>query len=117
MATLRVATKPEAATMKSAQISSRGGDFEIVERPIPAPGPGQIRIKVNACGICHSDVLVKEGLLPGIQYPRVPGHEVAGVVDEVGDGTTTWKKGQRVGIGWALSLHGEQLSDAPAPVE
>jgi D-arabinose 1-dehydrogenase-like Zn-dependent alcohol dehydrogenase len=100
MATLRVAPKPEPATMKSAQISRPGGDFEIVERPIPEPGPGQIRIKVNACGVCHSDVLVKEGLLPGLEYPRVPGHEVAGVVDEVGAGITIWKKGERVGVGW-----------------
>ena len=100
MATLRVAPKPEPATMKSAQISKPGGDFEIVERPIPAPGTGQIRIKVNACGICHSDVLVKEGVLPWIQYPRVPGHEVAGAVDEVGAGVTGWKKGRRVGVGW-----------------
>ncbi len=100
MATLKVAPRPEQATMKSAQISKPGGDFEIVERPVPTPDAGQIRIAVKACGICHSDVLVKEGLLPGIQYPRVPGHEVAGVVDEVGAGVTTWKKGQRVGVGW-----------------
>jgi D-arabinose 1-dehydrogenase-like Zn-dependent alcohol dehydrogenase len=86
--------------MKAAQISKAGGDFEIVEREIPEPDAGQVRIKVKACGICHSDVLVKDGLLPGTQYPRVPGHEVAGVVDEVGAGVTTWKKGQRVGVGW-----------------
>jgi D-arabinose 1-dehydrogenase-like Zn-dependent alcohol dehydrogenase len=100
MATLRVAAKPEAAAMKVAQISKPGGDFELVEREIPKPGVGQVRIKVLACGICHSDVLVKDGLWPGIQYPRVPGHEVAGVVDEVGAGVTMWKKGQRVGVGW-----------------
>lgn len=100
MATLRVAVKPEVAPMKAAQISKPGGDFEVVEREIPNPGAGQVRIKVRACGICHSDVLVKEGLLPGIQYPRVPGHEVAGVVDEVGAGVTMWRKGQRVGVGW-----------------
>jgi D-arabinose 1-dehydrogenase-like Zn-dependent alcohol dehydrogenase len=86
--------------MKSAQISRPGADFEIVERPIPEPGVGQVRVKVNACGICHSDVLVKDGVWPGIQYPRVPGHEVAGVVDEIGSGVTTWNNGQRVGIGW-----------------
>src|SRR6201984_1958997 len=86
--------------MKAAQISEAGGDFEIVEREIPQPGRGQVRVKVEACGICHSDVLVKDGLWPGIQYPRVPGHEVAGVVDLVGDGVTNWKKGDRVGIGW-----------------
>jgi D-arabinose 1-dehydrogenase-like Zn-dependent alcohol dehydrogenase len=86
--------------MKSAQISKPGADFEIVEHPIPAPDAGQVRIKVKACGICHSDVLVKEGVLPWIQYPRVPGHEVAGVIDEVGDGVSAWKTGQRVGVGW-----------------
>src|SRR5207244_1566127 len=71
-----------------------------VERKIPEPGAGQVRIKVQACGVCHSDVLTKEGLWPGIQYPRVPGHEVAGVIDEVGAGVSAWKKGQRVGVGW-----------------
>jgi D-arabinose 1-dehydrogenase-like Zn-dependent alcohol dehydrogenase len=90
--------------MKAAQISKAGGDFEIVEREIPNPSAGQVRIKVQACGICHSDVLTKEGGLPGIQYPRVPGHEVAGIIDEVGDGVAVWKKGQRVGVGW----HGGQ---------
>jgi D-arabinose 1-dehydrogenase-like Zn-dependent alcohol dehydrogenase len=86
--------------MKVAQISKPGGDFEIVEREIPEPGPRQVRIKVQACGVCHSDVLTKEGLWPGIQYPRIPGHEVAGIVDEVGAGVSEWKKGQRVGVGW-----------------
>src|SRR5438128_6363965 len=104
MATLRVAVKPEAAPMKAAQISKPGADFEIVERKIPEPGAGQVRIKVQACGVCHSDVLTKEGLWPGIQYPRVPGHEVAGVIDEVGAGVSEWKKGERVGVGW----HGGQ---------
>ncbi len=104
MATLRVAAKPEAAPMKVVQISKPGGDFEIVEREIPDPGAGHVRIKVQACGVCHSDVLTKEGAWPGIQYPRVPGHEVAGIVDEVGSGVSTWKKGQRVGVGW----HGGQ---------
>ena len=100
MATMRVVPKPEVATMKVAQVSKPGGDFEIVEREIPEPGAGQVRIKVQACGVCHSDVLTKEGLWPGIQYPRVPGHEVAGIVDEVGAGVSAWKKGQRVGVGW-----------------
>jgi len=100
MVTLRVTPKREAALMKAAQVSKAGAEFEIIKREIPEPNTGQVRIKVNACGICHSDVLVKEGLLPGIQYPRVPGHEVAGVVDEVGAGVTSWKKGQRVGVGW-----------------
>ena len=70
--------------MKVAQIPKPGGDFEIVEREIPKPGAGQVRIKVQACGVCHSDVLTKEGAWPGIQYPRVPGHEVVGVIDELG---------------------------------
>jgi D-arabinose 1-dehydrogenase-like Zn-dependent alcohol dehydrogenase len=104
MATMRVAVKPEAAPMKVAQISKPGGDFEIVEREIPTPGAGQVRIKVQACGVCHSDVLTKEGLWPGIQYPRVPGHEVAGIIDEVSSDVTAWKTDQRVGVGW----HGGQ---------
>src|SRR5215831_4033153 len=86
--------------MKAAQISKPGGAIELVERDIPEPGPGQVRVKVEACGICHSDSVVKEGLFPGIQYPRVPGHEVIGVVDAVGSGVARWKEGQRVGIGW-----------------
>ncbi|PYJ08535.1 MAG: alcohol dehydrogenase [Verrucomicrobia bacterium] len=86
--------------MKVAQIAKPGGNFEIVEREIPQPGPGQVRVKVEVCGICHSDVLVKEGLWPGIQYPRVPGHEVAGRIDALGSGVGRWKVGQRVGVGW-----------------
>jgi len=91
-------------TMKVAQVSNPGADFRIVEREIPKPGAGHVRIKVQACGVCHSDVLTKEGSWPGIQYPRVPGHEVAGIIDEVGAGASEWKKGQRVGVGW----HGGQ---------
>ena len=86
--------------MTVAQISKPGGDFELVERDIPEPGPGQVRVKVEACGICHSDELVKEGFWPGLQYPRVPGHEIAGSVDAPGAGVTTWKKSDRVGVGW-----------------
>jgi D-arabinose 1-dehydrogenase-like Zn-dependent alcohol dehydrogenase len=100
MATLKVAPKPTAAPMKAAQVSKPGEAFEIVEREIPEPGAGQVRIQVKACGVCHSDVLTKEGSWPGIQYPRVPGHEVAGIIDEVGAGVSAWKKGQRVGVGW-----------------
>jgi len=100
MATLRVAAKPTVAPMKVAQISKPGAEFEIVEREIPEAGAGHVRIKVQACGVCHSDVLTKEGLFPGLQYPRVPGHEIAGVIDEVGAGVSAWKKGQRVGVGW-----------------
>ncbi len=92
------------AKMKVAQVPKAGGDFEIVEREIPKPGAGQVLIKVQACGICHSDVLTKEGAWPGIQYPRVPGHEVAGVIHELGEGVSAWKQGQRVGVGW----HGGQ---------
>src|SRR5437763_2236382 len=88
------------ATMKAVQISRPSGSFEIVERPIPEPARGQVRIKVEACGVCHSDLLVKEGHWPGIQYPRVPGHEIAGRVDAVGADVSLWKPGQRVGVGW-----------------
>jgi D-arabinose 1-dehydrogenase-like Zn-dependent alcohol dehydrogenase len=84
--------------MKVAQVLKPGGDFEIVEREIPKPGVGHVRIKVQACGVCHSDVLTKEGLWPGIQYPRVPGHEVAGIIDELGEAVSGWTKGQRVGL-------------------
>ncbi|MGB6484000.1 MAG: alcohol dehydrogenase [Candidatus Acidiferrales bacterium] len=94
------------AKMRAAQISKMGGDFEIVEKEIPRPGPGQVRIKVQACGVCHSDHYVKDGLFPGIEYPRVPGHEVAGVVDEAGAGVTNWEKGQRVGVGWYGGVDG-----------
>jgi len=86
--------------MKAAQISKAGGDWELVERDVPEPGPGQVRVKVEACGICHSDALVKDGIWPGLQYPRVPGHEIAGRVETVGDDVTSWAVGQRVGVGW-----------------
>ncbi|MGA9042465.1 MAG: alcohol dehydrogenase [Terriglobales bacterium] len=87
-------------SMKAVQVSKPGGNFEVVERPIPEPGRMQVRIKVEACGICHSDALVKEGQWPGIQYPRVPGHEIAGRIDAVGPDVIQWKPGQRVGVGW-----------------
>jgi D-arabinose 1-dehydrogenase-like Zn-dependent alcohol dehydrogenase len=86
--------------MRAAQITKPKGPIEIVEREIPTPRAGEVRVKVEACGICHSDSLVKEGLWPGIQYPRVPGHEVAGVIDAVGQGVARWKVGERVGVGW-----------------
>lgn len=95
-----MATAVAVATMKVAQVSRPGAGLEIVEREIPEPGPGQVRIKVQACGVCHSDALTVEGSWPGIAYPRVPGHEVAGVVDALGAGVTEWRKGQRVGLGW-----------------
>src|SRR5262245_30323581 len=93
-------TKTAVATMNVEQIANPGVDFEIVEREIPKPAQEQVRIKVQACGICHSDVLVKEGMWPGIQYPRIPGHEVVGIIEELGAGVSEWKIGQRVGIGW-----------------
>lgn len=93
-------TKVSIAPMKVAQVPEPGADFQIVEREIPKPGTGQVRVKVQACGICGSDALTKEGSWPGIQYPRVPGHEVAGIVDELGDGVSGWQTGQRVGVGW-----------------
>jgi len=86
--------------MKVAQIPKAGADFQIVDREIPKRGAGHVLIKVQACGVCRSDVLTKEGYWPGIQYPRVPGHEVAGIVDELGAGVSEWKKGQRAGVGW-----------------
>jgi propanol-preferring alcohol dehydrogenase len=86
--------------MKAAQISKAGGDWELVERDIPEPGVGQVRVSVGACGICHSDSVVKDGIWPGLQYPRVPGHEIAGRIDALGDNVTAWHQGQRVGVGW-----------------
>jgi D-arabinose 1-dehydrogenase-like Zn-dependent alcohol dehydrogenase len=93
-------TKVGIAPMKVAQIPKAGADFQIVEREIPAPSAGEARIRVQACGVCHSDVLTKEGLWPGIQYPRIPGHEVVGIIDGVGDRVSEWTVGQRVGVGW-----------------
>ena len=92
------------ATMKAAQVPKKGADFQVVERKVPQPGPGEVRLKVQACGVCHSDALTKDGLWPGIQYPRIPGHEIAGIVDELGAGVSAWKLGQRAGVGW----HGGQ---------
>src|ERR1700752_2498000 len=104
MATLRAAVTPQVSAMKVAQISKPGAGFQLVEREIPEPGPAHVRIKVKACGVCHSDVLTVEGGWPGLEYPRVPGHEVAGIIDKVGAGVSAWTKGQRVGVGW----HGGQ---------
>lgn len=86
--------------MRAVQVTQPNGPFELVEREIPEPAAGQVRVKVEACGICHSDSLTKEGTYPGIQYPRAPGHEVAGTVDAVGAGVVGWTAGQRVGVGW-----------------
>jgi D-arabinose 1-dehydrogenase-like Zn-dependent alcohol dehydrogenase len=96
MATTSVAV----TTMKAARVSAAGAGLSIVELQVPDPGPGQVRIQVHACGVCHSDAIILEGLRPGIRYPIVPGHEVAGVVDALGTGVTEWRKGQRVGVGW-----------------
>ena len=93
-------TTIETATMKTAQVPGPGAEFQIVEREIPAPGPGQVRIKVQACGVCHSDAFTKDGSWPGIQYPRIPGHEVVGIIDKTAAGVSGWNKGQRVGVGW-----------------
>ncbi|GAC1522235.1 MAG: hypothetical protein NVS3B10_22630 [Polyangiales bacterium] len=88
------------ATMKAVQISKANGPFEVVEREIPEPGPGELRIKIEACGICHSDAFVKSGAFPGLVLPRVPGHEIAGRVDAVGSNVGPWKTGERAGVGW-----------------
>src|SRR5512132_521529 len=95
-----VTTAVAVGTMKVAQVSSPGADLQIVESEIPKPGAGHVRITVQACGICHSDSFTKEGTWPGIQYPRVPGHEIAGIIDAVGAGVVGWETGQRVGVGW-----------------
>ena len=96
MATTKIAIQP----MKVAEVPAPEADFQIVEREIPNADAGHVRIKVQACGVCHSDVLTKDGSWPGIQYPRIPGHEVVGIIDEIGEGVSTWQKGQRVGVGW-----------------
>src|SRR3954447_12545536 len=84
--------------MRAVQVPRPKGPFEMVERDVPDPGPGAVRVRVEACGICHSDSLTKEGVWPGIEYPRVPGHEIAGTVDAAGAGVKGWTEGQRVGI-------------------
>lgn len=87
-------------SMKAVQVSRPGGELELVEREIPKPGAGQVRIRVQACGVCHSDTFTKDGTFPGITYPRVPGHEIVGVIDDVGPGVVAWRKFERVGVGW-----------------
>ncbi len=95
-----MATAVAATIMKAAQVAAPGAGLRIVDLEVPDPGPGQVRIRVKACGVCHSDAIIVEGRRPGIPYPRVPGHEVAGVVDALGTGVAEWRKGQRVGVGW-----------------
>jgi D-arabinose 1-dehydrogenase-like Zn-dependent alcohol dehydrogenase len=87
-------------TMRAIQVAHKGGSFELVEREVPQPGFGEVRVKVEACGVCHSDSIAKEGYLPTVPYPIVPGHEIAGVIDAVGDGVVGWTAGTRVGVGW-----------------
>jgi D-arabinose 1-dehydrogenase-like Zn-dependent alcohol dehydrogenase len=96
--------------MRAVQVATAGGAFELVERDLPEPGPGQVRIKVEACGICHSDSLTKLGAFPGIRFPRVPGHEVVGLIDAVAAGVPDWQRGQRVGVGW----HGGHCGHCPS---
>jgi D-arabinose 1-dehydrogenase-like Zn-dependent alcohol dehydrogenase len=88
------------SSMRAIQVAAKGGPFELVERPLPLPGRGEVRVKVEACGVCHSDSIARDGLFPGIPYPIVPGHEIAGVVDAVGEGVIGWPVGTRVGVGW-----------------
>jgi alcohol dehydrogenase len=86
--------------MRAVQVGKKGGPFELIERELPQPGRGEVRVKVEACGVCHSDSMAKEGLFPSVPYPIVPGHEIAGVIDAVGDGVIGWAVGTRVGVGW-----------------
>src|SRR5687768_15557141 len=88
------------AKMRAVQVLKAGAPFEVVEREVKEPGAGQVRVKVEACGICHSDAFVKLGKFPGLELPRIPGHEIAGRVDAIGQGVTAWKEGDRVGVGW-----------------
>ena len=88
------------ALMKAIQISRPGGDFELVEREIPVPLPGEVLIKVQACGVCHGEAVIKEGAFPRLSYPRIPGHEVIGTISALGVDISKWKIGDRVGIGW-----------------
>ena len=96
--------------MRAVQVKNANGPFELVEREIPTPAPGQMLIKIQACGVCHSDAFTKLGAFPGITYPRVPGHEVVGIIDKVGERVPNWKPGQRVGVGW----HGGHCGHCPS---
>jgi D-arabinose 1-dehydrogenase-like Zn-dependent alcohol dehydrogenase len=94
------------AKMRAIQVARPGAPLELVERDIPSPGPGTVRVKVEACGVCHSDSMVVEGSIPGIEYPRIPGHEVVGTIDALGQGVTDFVRGQRVGVGWSGGYDG-----------
>jgi len=96
--------------MRAVQVTAADGPFELVERAMPEPAPGQVRIRVQACGVCHSDAFTKTGAFPGIHYPRVPGHEVVGIIDQVGEAVPGWRVGQRVGVGW----HGGHCGHCPS---
>jgi D-arabinose 1-dehydrogenase-like Zn-dependent alcohol dehydrogenase len=102
--------------MRAVQVTRPKGPFEIIEREIPEPGGGDVRVKVEACSICHSGSFTKEGTSPSIQYPRVPGHEIAGIVDAVGSGVSGWEEGQRVGLPAALSIRRIPFLSAGSPV-
>ena len=97
-------------TMKAIQVSAPGADFELVNREIPEPKKGEVLIKVQACGVCHGEAVIKEGHFPGLTYPRIPGHEVMGVINKPGPDVTDWRIGQRVGVGW----HGGHCFRCPA---
>jgi D-arabinose 1-dehydrogenase-like Zn-dependent alcohol dehydrogenase len=88
------------ATMRAVQVGEQGGELELVEREVPSPGRGEVLVRVHACGVCHSDSMAKEGTFPGVTYPVVPGHEIAGAIEEVGEDVRPWEVGQRVGVGW-----------------
>ena len=88
------------AKMRAVQVARGGGSLELVERDMPEPARGEVRVRIEACGVCHSDSLTVEGQMPGLVFPRIPGHEVAGVIDALGDGVEGWRAGQRVGVGW-----------------
>jgi D-arabinose 1-dehydrogenase-like Zn-dependent alcohol dehydrogenase len=88
------------AKMRAVQVGQKGGPLELIERDLPEPGPGEVRVRVQACGVCHSDSVTQEGLFPSLSYPVVPGHEIAGVIDAIGSGVTGWSAGTRVGVGW-----------------
>src|SRR4051794_37038061 len=88
------------AGMKVARVLGPKKGFQLVDEEKPSPGPNEVRVKVEACGVCHSDSFTAEGMWPGIAYPRAPGHEIAGTIDAAGPGADMWKKGARVGVGW-----------------
>src|SRR2546423_2239049 len=99
--------------MRVAEVSAAGGPFEIVKRELPEPGPGQVRVTVEACGMCHTDAVLANGWLPGTVFPAVPGHEIAGRIDALGEGVSAWRGGQRVGGGWVGGSRGTRAGGPP----